>query len=120
MSIVVTHGIAPFLECSSKGDTRFSAFYARPACLKGRSIEEAYQAMKVLADGRTNLSWPQAKRRKAVNQAECIEAYTGWWLDWVLEQELFPVLYAASGLSDRFGQKGRVCQATVLWVLRNA
>ena len=38
-------GSPPFLECSSRGDVRFSSFYARPKSLNGSSIEEAYQAI---------------------------------------------------------------------------
>ena len=112
-------GQAPFLECSSKGDTRFSAFYARPGSLAGRSIEEAYQALKVFPDGRTGLAWRQAKGRKAVNPETCTLAYTGWWVEWVQEQHLLPMLRAASGLSDIFGQPGHICQAEVLWEIRN-
>jgi len=116
---MIRHGVAPFLECSSRGDKRFSAFHARPKILGGASIEETYQAMKVFADGSTGLNWRQAKGKKAVNQVECAVAYTHLWHEWVKEQDLLPVLQAASGLSDIFGQVGHVCQATVLWNIRN-
>ena len=113
-------GDPPYLECSSRGDKRFSAFYARPRILGGKSIEEAYQAMKVFADGTTGLTWREAKGRQALNHEACAAAYIVWWRAWVEEQILLPVLKAASGLSDTFGQPGHVCQATVLWDLRNA
>lgn len=112
-------GQAPYLECSSKGDRRFSALFARPSWLGGMSIEEAYQGAKVFPDGATGLGWRQAKGRLAVNQEDCIALYDALWLEWVNEQGLLPVLKAASGLSDRFGQPGRVCQAEVLWRIRN-
>lgn len=112
-------GDPPYLECSSRGDKRFSAFYARPTVLAGRSIEEAYQAMKVFADGSTNLVWRQAKGRQATNAAVCAAAYRGWWREWVDQEQLLPILLAASGLSDVFGQSGHVCQALVLWEIRN-
>lgn len=115
---MVRVGLAPYLECSSRGDRRFSAFYARPSSLGGASIEEAYQAMKVFADGTTGLSWRAAKGRRAVNMPECAAAYRRWWEDWVLEQHLEPVLLSASGLSDTFGQHGHVCQADTLWAIR--
>ncbi len=115
---MIKHGTAPFLECSSLGDKRFSAFYARPKSLKGRSIEWAYQSMKVLPDGRTGLGH-EAKGQRAVNQRECNAAYARWWREWVKEQDLLPVLRAATGLSDIFGLPGRICQATTLWELRN-
>ncbi len=116
---MVTRGNPPFLECSSRGDRRFSAFYARPKSLGGRSIEEAYQAMKRFEDGSTGLSWREAKGRRAVNHEECASAYRKWWEEWVAEQELLSVLQSAPGLSDVFGSEGSVCQADVLWSIRN-
>jgi hypothetical protein len=116
---MLRRGSPPFLECSTRGDRRFSAFCARPRSLGGRSIEEAYQAMKILPDGRTGLSWREAKGRRAVNHLECIAAYERWWAEWVIEQSLLPVLHSASGLSDMFGREGSVCQADVLWRIRN-
>ena len=116
---MIRHGSAPYLECSSKGDKRFSAFYARPSSLKGRSIEEAYQAMKVFADGSTGLGWREAKGKRAVNMPECAAAYTQWWIEYVYEKNLVWELSNASGLSDIFGKEGSICQATVLWDIRN-
>lgn len=110
-------GKAPYIECSSRGDQRFSAFHARPKSLYGFSIEEAYQFMKVLPDGRTKLSWREAKGKRAVNHDECMLAYYDWWLEWIEQENLMPVLKAASGLSDMFGKTGSVCQAQVLWEL---
>lgn len=112
-------GVAPYLECSSRGDKRFSAFYARPKALHGKSIEEAYQAMKVFEDGSTGLHWREAKGRLCVNISDCQAAYTDWWKAYVSEHNLLPVLLAQSGLSDIFGQTGSVCQAAVLWAIRN-
>lgn len=117
---MIQHGEPPYLECSSKGDKRFSAFYARPRSLNGRSIEVAYQALKRFADGSTGLNWKQAKGQYPVNADECARMYEVWWTEWVLEKRLLPVLVQASGLSDRFGQPGHVCQATVLWNIRCA
>lgn len=116
-------GKPPYIECSSIGDHRFSAFYARPRYLKGKSIEEAYQAMKKFRtpDGKieSNLEWRAAKGRTPINLKECQEAYRQWWGIWVKEQNLMPVLETASGLCDTFGQKGHICQAGVLWDIRN-
>ncbi len=116
---MLSFGTAPYLECSSRGDKRFSAFYARPKSLKSKSIEEAYQAMKVLPDGRTGLHWREAKGQRATNALECSRAYMRWWREWVEEQGLLPVLQAASGLCDMFGKPGSVCQAECLWIIRN-
>lgn len=116
---MIKHGVEPFLECSSKGDKRFSAFYAKVSPWR-RSIEELYQARKVFEDGSTGLSWQEAKGKKAVNQKECAEYYSMLWNMYIMQNpQLIDVLKTASGLSDIFGQEGHVCQATELWRIRN-
>lgn len=113
------HGEAPYLECSSKGDKRFSAFAARIRKYSNRSIEDLYQSFKVFEDGSTNLPWKEAKGRKAVNQAEATEYYSHLWDVYIEENpELLEELVKASGLSDIFGQPGHCCQATELWRIR--
>lgn len=112
-------GEPPYLECSSKGDKRFSAFYARPSFLKGKSIEEAYQAMKIFPDGKSNLTWREAKGRRALNEDDCRRFYSYAWEEYIIEKDLLHVLKASTGLSDVFGQKNHVCQALVLWDIRN-
>lgn len=115
---MITHGVAPFLECSSKGDRRFSAF---SAMLDGRSIEDRYQAAKIFEGGVTGLTWRQAKGRQAINQAACAIYYSQLWDCYIARNpDLLEVIRAASGLSDIFGQPGRCCQATELWRIRNA
>jgi len=114
---MIRHGVAPFLECSSKGDKRFSAFYAR---VNGRSIEERYQYEKIFGDGSTHLSWREAKGRVAVNQEQVENLYGRLWDRYIAEHpELLEVVKAATGLSDIFGQPGSCCQATELWRIRN-
>lgn len=114
---MIRHGKAPFLECSTKGDRRFSAFVAR---VNGRSIEETYQAAKVFADGTTGLNWREAKGRTPVNKEEVAKLYVSLWKTYINRNpELANVLVRASGLSDMFGQPGHMCQATVLWDIRN-
>lgn len=114
---MVRHGEPPYLECSSKGDKRFSAFYAN---VNGKSIEAQYQAAKRFADGATGLSIYGAKGRRAVNQDEVIALYEQLWRQYIKEHpELLEVIMEASGLSDIFGQPGHNCQATVLWKIRN-
>ena len=113
-------GEPPYLECSSKGDKRFSAFYARIKGLGNKTIEELYQAYKIFEDGSTGLSWKEAKGRKAVNQEEASRYYAGLWRIYVGENpELREILNSATGLSDIFGQKGHCCQATELWKIKN-
>ena len=119
--VMLQRGQHPYLECSSRGEKRLSAFYARPSCLNGASIEEAYQAMKVFEDGTTGLTWQQAKGRRAVNARACASAYIVWWVDYIQENpDLLDLICKASGLSDMFGKEGNVCQADVLWDIRNA
>lgn len=114
---MIQHGEPPYLECSSRGDKRFSAFYAR---INGRSIEELYQANKIFEDGSTGLSWREAKGKRAINQEECAAYYSHLWNQYIKENpHLLLVLQNASGLSDMFGQPGHCCQATELWRIRN-
>lgn len=118
--MAVRHGTAPYLEASSKGDKRFSAFYARVEYNgKYDSIENHYQAAKVFEDGSTNLHWKAAKGRKAVNQKEVAELYSLLWNEYIqAHPELWEVLRNASGISDVFGQPNHCCQATELWRIR--
>jgi hypothetical protein len=117
----VYHGQAPFLECSSAGDKRFSAFYARIKGRGNRTIEQIYQASKVFSCGTTGLSIKEAKGKRPVNIIECRVLYSRLWDEYIQENiHLLPVLFEATGLSDRFGRRGGVCQATELWRIRNS
>lgn len=118
---MIQHGTAPFLECSSKGDHRLSAFSARIRGRGNRSIEEIFQGAKVFADGSTGLYWRDAKGKKAVNADEVRALYAVLWDEYVAENpELIDVIKQASGLQDLFGQPGHCCQATELWRIRCA
>lgn len=113
---MIKHGEAPYLECSTAGDSRFSAFCAM---VDGKTIEERYQAFKVFEDGATGLHWRQAKGRKAVNAEQAGRYYAWLWRSYINEHpELLDTLLSASGLSDRYGQTGHACQATELWNIR--
>jgi hypothetical protein len=114
---MVKHGIAPFLECSSRGDKRFSAFYAK---VGEKTIEERYQSYKIFEDGSTGLSIKEAKGRKPVNHFAAAVYYEGLWRIYLAKNpQLFEVLQQATGLSDIFGEEGHCCQATVLWKIKN-
>lgn len=116
---MIQHGTAPFLECSSRGFRLLSAFYARIKRRGNQTIESIYQAAKVFEDGSTGLTIKEAKGRKAVNMEEVAELYTQLWKEYIEENPQFEeVLYNATGLSDIFGQKGHVCQATELWAIK--
>lgn len=114
---MIRHGEAPYLECSTRGDRRFSAFGAK---VYGATIEELYQLSKVFADGTSPTNWREGKGRHAVNAEALAELYELLWRFYLAQHSyLLSVLQEASGLSDLFGQKGHVCQATVLWKIRN-
>lgn len=116
---MIQHGLAPYLECSSRGFKPFSAFYARIRARGNRSIEELYQAAKIFEDGSTGLSIKEAKGRQAVNMEEVTKLYSQLWKEYIAENPQFEeVLYNATGLSDIFGQPGHVCQATELWAIK--
>lgn len=121
---MIKHGEPPYLECSSKGDRRFSAFYARIKARNNLTIEAIYQASKVFKiDGHfvSGLSWQKAKGRKAENQDRVRQLYSELWDEYINENpELIGVLVNETGLSDLFGQEGHVCQATELWRIRNS
>ena len=117
---MIQHGSAPFMECSSKGDKRFSAFYARIKFYGNKTIEDLYQSSKLFPGGVTGLDWRQAKGLKAINQDWCNLYYAHLWDYYIQENpHLLEVLKAASGLSDMFGQKDHCCQANELWRIRN-
>jgi hypothetical protein len=118
---MIQHGTAPFLECSSRGDRRFSAFAAQIKGGGNKSIEDIYQAAKVFTDGSSGLTWREAKGKRAVNADEVRALYSVLWDEYIAENpHLLPVLTDASGLQDLFGQAGHVCQATELWRIRCA
>lgn len=118
---MIKHGQPPYLEASTKGDKRFSAFCARIKAAQNQSIEELYQASKIFKDGSTNLSWKQAKGRQAVNMDRCKQYYSALWIWYILKENphLIEVLLSAKGISDMFGQKYSCCQATELWQIRD-
>lgn len=116
---MLAYGVPPFLECSSVGDRRFSAMYAVIHARGGQTIEKIYQASKIFADGSTGLDIKLAKGRKPVNLVASVLLYSQLWDDYLGENpDLAQVLLKFSGLSDRFGQVGHVCQATELWRIR--
>jgi hypothetical protein len=116
---MIRYGEPPFLECSSAGDKRFSAYYARIRRLGNRSIEELYQAKKMFKDGATGLPIDEARGLRPVNETECREYYSALWDAYIQENvHLLRVLSNASGLSDKFGKPGHCCQATELWRIR--
>jgi hypothetical protein len=116
---MIRHGEAPFLECSSKGERRLSAFHARIKARGNRSIEDIYQAAKVFADGSTGLSWALAKGRTPVNADAVRQLYTTLWDEYIDENpNLLDLIAQAAGLSDVFGQRNHACQATELWRIR--
>lgn len=119
---MIRHGAAPFIECSSMGVKCFSAFFAKVlANGKFDTIENHYQAFKIFADGRTGLSWREAKGQKAVNQEAAAKFYSQLWDQYIRSQpDMLEALRNCSGLQDTFGQAHHCCQATELWRIKLA
>ena len=118
---MLRYGFPPYLECSSKGERRFSAFSARLRSHSNQSIEALYQGFKIFPGGISGLSTVEAKGRLAINQKESAAFYRQLWIQYIEENpELYPVLLNTPGVSDVFGQPGHVCQATELWRIRVA
>lgn len=109
-------GQPPFLECSSKGDKRFSAFYARLKCMDNKSIEEIYQASKIFDDGSTNLTITQCKGKKAINMDYCAKIYSWAWKKYFEENpDLLEYAKKFNGFSDIFGKPNCQCQAIEIY-----
>lgn len=109
-------GESPFLECSSKGDKRFSAFYARINRFGGRTIEEIYQSAKRFGKDNKALPLWQAKGRRANNMEEVSRLYDKLWLIYLLEnRELIDELRKYRGFSDVFGRRNCQCQALTIY-----
>lgn len=116
---MIKHGVPPYYECSSHGDKRFSAFYAKIKNRNNKSIEEIYQSSKIF-NGIIYSNWRDAKGKVCINQQEVTELYSILWDEYIDENiELLDILLKQSGLCDKFGQKNHVCQATELWRIRN-
>ena len=116
---MVKHGQPPFLECSSKGDARFSAFRARIQSRGNRSIEEIYQGAKIFDGGKTGLDWRAAKGKQCLNQEEVRTLYAKLWDEYIEENpQMHDAIVLATRLSDVFGQPGHACQASELWRIR--
>jgi hypothetical protein len=116
---MIRHGEPPYLECSSQGDKRFSAYYARIRRLGNKSIEQLYQAKKVFKDGATGLPIDEARGLRPINDVEVCDYYSRLWDAYIQENpHLLKVLNEASGLSDKFGKPGHCCQATELWRIK--
>jgi hypothetical protein len=109
---MVTFGQAPILECSSKGDKRFSAFFARIRFRQNKSIEELYQARKLFEGNVSGLSIQEAKGKKPINIEDCRRFYSMLWDDYFNENpQLLSVIAGYGGFSDIFGKSGHACQA---------
>ena len=105
---------APTLECSSRGDSRYSAFYARIRSMNNHSIESLYQSYKLGAsEGVVVINWKSAKGTRSVKpMPECHLYYDKLW-DLYFEENPELVTYASNygKFSDLFGRPKCCCQA---------
>lgn len=114
---MMSFGEAPYLECSSKGDKRFSAFYARVE-RNGirRSIEDWYQRAKILDDGSRPVDWRDGKGKVPRNVTEVRELYRELWILYFNQNpDLLAVIAEYKGFTDIFGQPGHACQAEEIY-----
>lgn len=68
---MLTFGQPKILECSSRGDKRFSALYARIRWRNHRTIEDVYQSYKVFEGNVSGLSIKDAKGKRPINMDAC-------------------------------------------------
>jgi hypothetical protein len=122
---MIRHGEPPYLECSTKGDPRFSAFRAHLINHNFNTIEQIYQSSKEFPPGSDvdmfghMINWRHAKGKRCLNQEEVTQLYDNLWREYLKQSpDLIDILVKATGLSDMFGQPGSCCQATSLWKLR--
>lgn len=112
---MIRFGNFPFLECSSRGDKRFSAFYAKIKSRDNKCIEEIYQCSKIINGKKVN-SWREGKGRKADNCKELADLYYKLWQEYFEENpNLLEVIKKYNGFSDIFGKKGCNCQAECIY-----
>lgn len=113
---MISVGKAPILECSSKGDRRFSALYARIRWRGNKSIEELYQARKMFEGCQSGFSFKEAKGRLPLNIEDCHAFYSQLWDEYFDENpDLLLEISQYNGFSDIFGQPGRACQAIEIY-----
>ena len=113
---MVRFGKPPMLECSSKGDKRFSALYARIRWRNNKTIEELYQAYKMFEGYVGGLSFKEAKGKKPINIEACRAFYSQLWNEYFDENPEFLLeISQFNGFSDIFGQPGRACQAQEIY-----
>lgn len=109
-------------ECSSKGDSRFSALYARMQ--DGRSLEAHYQCdVKGYQPG--GINWRLGKGKPPLDTSKNLwEAYLELWMQWAYYQEplMHELMWHAKRhsnlLSDRFATTS-VNQAHALATILN-
>lgn len=124
MSRMIEVGYAPYLECSSRGEKRLSAYFARIKRRGNKTIESLYQARKLfLIDGElvSGLSIKEAKGKKPLNLADCKEMYSKYWDEYFQENpHLLNLIKQYNGFSDIFGKEGSVCQAIEIYRIRQS
>lgn len=114
------------LECSSKGDKRFSAFYALVLCQSGfkRSVEHLYQNAKRNEDGTISGKGKQPAYLKIGSDIYPNTALTAWynylWLKYFEQNpELLEVLAQYDKFTDMFRGHCINCQADVMQLIHD-
>lgn len=118
---MITFGSIPFLECSSKGERRLSAFYARIKRRNSKSIEELYQSFKLFPGMIQCLPIKESKGKHPINMEACRIFYSQLWDEYLKENpDLLELIKQYNGFSDIFGKPGSVCQAEEIYRIRQS
>jgi hypothetical protein len=116
---MVRYGTAPFLDCSSNGDRRFSPAHARIRERSNRSIEDIYRSVREYRGRLIGLPVYRAKALVEVHRQEVKELYAKLWDEYIAENpRLLEVLCAAAGIVDPGASPDQPSAAHELWRIR--
>lgn len=110
---MIRYGVEPFVECSSRGDKRFSPFIATIRSRGNQSIQKLFEA------GRKGTS----VKVVAWMDPDCLDEDSRYldrlWWEYLQENpDLQNIVSSASGFQNTFGIPGEVEQAEILWRIK--
>lgn len=112
-------GTPPYLECSSKGDKRFSPFYARLRSYQNQTIHHIYNSEKMYESGSTNYAVQNRNNIRPINLFELVPLFKKLWLIYFSENpELVRILLASTGISEVYTPDKYFSTSEVLWSIR--
>jgi hypothetical protein len=119
-------GAPPYLDCSSRGDKRFSADHARILGQDRATIAELYESAKRYRPGHplvdtqgAPIDWRKIRGIRPVNLFEVKSLYRSLWESYFEERpDLVEILCRSSGLCDTLTPKWQITPIFVLWDIR--